>query len=709
MLTRLQEKLNGVRTPSPDTNMKIVRKQRRRKQVENKIDQKEVKEVKETITGKKRKLGNTDIKENKQCKTKQLRIPEPIIIPPIPVIKPKLNSARPSINAQVLSTPVKTSDLSFPSPSRISGSVKTAMIESMIDDDSDLDEDYSPQEEIKAKKQFARKQPSKDQSTLSPNSRDKFIKFVTNLEQRIKHQDESGKAKEDSENESDAEESSEEDSSDNDEADSANQALEEEEEKLPPELKTRYNEVKNYLSKKEPTLERIFRLNCTQEEKSKMADVYSVYNTMREIPIPSMEKITFRNMLNDMIRTHEHKTQEDVKLEEQLRESTTDIKKMGERIIHSEMPMRQKSIVYSKFLNSEEVELSGDEKGKLYTWIEWALSIPQTIKPSPLEYNNAYTILSSNPNSIRIRNNRPEIITRYLCNLQQTLDQRLYGLERAKENILMVVNNLLTNPGSGGHSLALVGPPGVGKTELVRSLASVLEIPFEQISLGGVKDSSFLDGFSYTYEGATPGIIAKTMKKLRYKNGIIFFDEFDKIADTPQGLEVSYNLLHIVDTTQNCDFRDKYLDEITIDLSKIWFIYSLNDERLIDGVLKDRINIIKLDGYLTKDKVQIAKKFLIPRALAGVDMKGSDVIFEDRIIEYIIESKSLSESGVRQLNNCIQQIIKKINLMRISKNKLRLSYFLKDFKLPLTLNNEMVNKLLEDKENRNTSYLSMYL
>src|SRR5581483_10743217 len=110
-------------------------------------------------------------------------------------------------------------------------------------------------------------------------------------------------------------------------------------------------------------------------------------------------------------------------------------------------------------------------------------------------------------------------------------------------------------------------------------LAKALDIPFVQISMGGCRDSSFLDGHSYTYEGSQPGILVKSLCRMGSKNGIIYFDEIDKLEETAHGREVMWTLLHIWDPTQNMEFRDKYLDELTVDLSHIWFMFSMNDEK----------------------------------------------------------------------------------------------------------------------------------
>ncbi len=298
-------------------------------------------------------------------------------------------------------------------------------------------------------------------------------------------------------------------------------------------------------------------------------------------------------------------------------------------------------------------------------------------------------------------------INKYLCHVQKILDENLYGMRKAKEEILLIVNNMISNPNSKNLNLGLVGPPGVGKTEIMRCLAKALNLPFEQVSLGGAKDSSFLDGHSYTYVGATPGIIVKLIKKMGHKNGIMYFDEIDKLANTDYGWEVNCNLLHILDPTQNGEFRDKYLDELPVDLSHLWFVFSLNDEKNMDKVLKDRIHLVHVSEYDLNDKVQIAQNFLIPKALDNSGFKQDEVKFTKETIEHVVALSKSKEKGVRQLNRNLQNIIRRLNIYKtahLDNNKLgglNLSYQIPNFKLPYIFNRESIDILFREDNDDN--------
>jgi ATP-dependent Lon protease len=225
--------------------------------------------------------------------------------------------------------------------------------------------------------------------------------------------------------------------------------------------------------------------------------------------------------------------------------------------------------------------------------------------------------------------------------------------------------------------------------------------------MGGVTDSSFLDGHSYTYEGARPGKIVESLKKLECKNGILFFDEVDKIGMSSKSQEVSNQLLHITDFTQNTHFCDKYLPELPLDLSKIWFVFSLNDENLMDPILKNRMNLIKVPGYSPKDKIQIIDKFLVKQICDSLQMDQTQIILTPEVKNHII-SKCSQEEGIRDLKRAIEALYRKLDVLSKavlpngSFGNLKLSFAIKNFVLPYTLTIQDTNLLLKNyiKENK---------
>ncbi len=277
----------------------------------------------------------------------------------------------------------------------------------------------------------------------------------------------------------------------------------------------------------------------------------------------------------------------------------------------------------------------------------------------------------------------------------------------------MIVNNKICDPDSSRNTIALLGQPGVGKTAIVRTLARVLGIPFYQISLGGIKDSAILDGHDYTYTGAQCGRIAKAMQKMGCCNGIIFFDEFDKIGDTERGQEVSDLLLHVTDFTQNSEFVDNFLD-LKIDLSKVWFIFSLNYKSKVDPVLLNRMKLIEVPGYEQHEKVQIIQNYVFPKLLKEQKMDQDSLILTREVAEYLIE-KVDREKGVRNIERAAVSIVNRVNVLRAAVlpdgtyGDLNLSYAIPGFKLPWELRKEDIDTFLKNKEDKNPSIQHMYL
>ena len=171
------------------------------------------------------------------------------------------------------------------------------------------------------------------------------------------------------------------------------------------------------------------------------------------------------------------------------------------------------------------------------------------------------------------------------------------------------------NPNMKKTNLGLIGPPGVGKTSIARLISEIMDWGFEQISFGGIDRSDFLKGHEYTYVGAQPGAIVKALQKMGHKNGILFLDELEKISKKP---DITAALLHLVDQTQNSEFKDNYLGDISIDLSKIWFIGSMNNIPT-DSAFADRWWIIRVNGYRDSEKKEIIKSYLLPKALKNMN------------------------------------------------------------------------------------------
>jgi ATP-dependent Lon protease len=298
----------------------------------------------------------------------------------------------------------------------------------------------------------------------------------------------------------------------------------------------------------------------------------------------------------------------------------------------------------------------------------------------------------------------------FMKEAKDTLDKAVYGMNDAKLQIMQLVGQWITNPGAVGASIAIKGPMGTGKTTLVREgISKILNREFSFITLGGATDSSFLEGHSYTYEGSTWGKIVDILLQSKCMNPVIYFDELDKISETPKGEEIAGILTHLTDSSQNTQFHDKYFSEIDFDLSKCLFIFSYNDESKINPILRDRMYRIQTKGYDKKQKTTIARDYLLPAVRETVGFKEGDIVIPEEVLHYIISSFTEEEDGVRNLKRCLEVIHTKLNLYRLMEAGTNLfeEDMSIDVKFPFELDNSTVDKLL--KRGKDSAHLSLYM
>ena len=246
------------------------------------------------------------------------------------------------------------------------------------------------------------------------------------------------------------------------------------------------------------------------------------------------------------------------------------------------------------------------------------------------------------------------------------LDRDHYGLEDIKNSILEFVSTVIKTGNVNGSILCLVGPPGVGKTSIGKSIAESLNRKFYRFSVGGMVDEAEIKGHRRTYIGAMPGKIIQALKLVQTSNPVIMIDEIDKIGNSFRGDPASA-LLEVLDPEQNKDFLDHYLD-IRYDLSKILFVTTANQLDTIPRPLLDRMEIIHLSGYILEEKLQIAQKYLIPQQLKAHALDNKEITISKNALKFIID-KYAREAGVRTLDKCIRKIMRKVNLKIAEGNK----------------------------------------
>lgn len=418
---------------------------------------------------------------------------------------------------------------------------------------------------------------------------------------------------------------------------------------------------------------------------------------------------TYENACNKFIKKYNFLTnpqniqahQRATEVEKELIEQPKFEQPLRYRILNSDFDPTTKSIIYDKYVTM--CGCDRDDANKYKLWIDTALSIPHHPKKLFLDKT-----LPQN-----------EALSNLLTTMMTKLNEKIYGMQEAKEELLCIIANMMVNPKSKNKAIGLFGPPGIGKTMIASVLAEVLELPIEQIALGGVTNSTFLEGHGFTYKGSEPGCIVKAAIRMKYTNGIIFLDELDKISKSDKGKEIEHCLLHITDFTQNHDFRDKYMPEIPVDLSDYIFIYSMNTIAELDSALASRIPVIKFEGYSFKEKIDIVEKYILPEILSNHGMTANDIIVPRETVEYLInnireEDEINGKSGVRGLKKAIIRIIKRINLYRLAavngKMNIKLSFDIPHFTLPFVLKNDLVHKIISSIPGKNNSmYPHMYI
>ena len=282
-------------------------------------------------------------------------------------------------------------------------------------------------------------------------------------------------------------------------------------------------------------------------------------------------------------------------------------------------------------------------------------------------FDSLMTIPFGKYKGINLKSIQQKKVKPFLDNLQKVMDTAVYGHEEAKRQIIQMMGQQIRNPKSKGNVLGIWGPPGNGKSSLVKEgIAKAMDKPFVFISLGGATDSSFLEGHSYTYEGSVYGRIANGLITSKCMDPIIYFDELDKISKTAKGEEITNMLIHLTDPVQNSHFRDKYFHGIDIDLSRATMIFSFNDPSNVNHILLDRITTVETKHLLVNQKIHIANNYLLPEMIKDMGLKTNDVYMDEDTLKYII-TKYTHEGGVRKLKSTLYNIIRELNLSNLMK------------------------------------------
>jgi len=382
-------------------------------------------------------------------------------------------------------------------------------------------------------------------------------------------------------------------------------------------------------------------LNINLEEKQHLLEVIDIEERASQVLIyltRELQIIELRNQIQTKVKTDIDKQQRDYFLNQQLK---TIQEELGSSPHEQEIKELQDKAVEKKWTD-EILELFNKELVKL-----------QRMNPAAMEYSMQLNYLEAlidlpwgeyTPDNFDLKN------------AQKVLDRDHYGLEKVKERIIEYLAVLKLKGDMKSPILCLLGPPGVGKTSLGKSVAEALGRKYVRVSLGGLRDEAEIRGHRKTYIGAMPGRIIQSLRKAGSSNPVFVLDEIDKVTGGNIQGDPSAALLEVLDPAQNSAFYDNFL-EIEYDLSRVMFIATANTLNTVHPALRDRMEVIDISGYLLEEKLEIAKRHLIPRLLKDHGMNSKQIVMGKPVLEVVIEEYT-RESGVRSLERLLAKLIR---------------------------------------------------
>lgn len=395
-------------------------------------------------------------------------------------------------------------------------------------------------------------------------------------------------------------------------------------------------------------------LSLKIREKQELLEILDTKERLRkiiQILMNEQEVLGLEKKIGQRVKRSMERTQKEYYLREQMKAiqkelgekegKEGEVSSLREKIEQSTMPDSVKVAATKELDRYEKMPASSAESGVIRNYIDWLLSLPWTE-----ETKDVHDIKRA----------------------ERVLNEEHYGLEKVKERVLEYLAVQQLTKSLKGPILCLVGPPGVGKTSLARSVAKALDRHFVRISLGGVRDEAEIRGHRRTYVGAMPGRIIQGMKKAGTVNPVFLLDEIDKMSHDFRG-DPSSALLEVLDPEQNHNFSDHYIEE-TYDLSKVMFITTANNAATIPGPLMDRMEMISIAGYTEEEKLHIAKEHLIPKQVKEHGLNGNQLQFRDSAIRQVIRYYT-REAGVRGLERVIASLCRKATKQIVSEEKKR--------------------------------------
>jgi len=434
-----------------------------------------------------------------------------------------------------------------------------------------------------------------------------------------------------------------------------------------------------------PTLDKIMNASISNTDRMMAIEQFNIFYNIGlcHSGLYSQEWFVLRKKINDLInrKINKQEYEELEKKEEEIKSLDRDLHDLKRKILNLDADLKIKKHIYHLYEDMNHCE-SESKKEFLTHKLNFLVQLP---------YNK---VLNLNYDCIHIYNQ---------------LNKKLYGMVQVKEQMLLHINNKQYNK-TNNKIISLTGLPGIGKTRLVKVLAEACHIPLEKISFGGSIDSSILLGSHSVWSNSTPSIILQMLARHHYSNIIILLDEIDKLGSTVKGIEVQNALLQILDYTQNNQFNDAYIEDFPHDLSRIWFIATMNDDKLLSQPLRDRLDIIKLPGYNKEEMVKIIMNHTIVDACEQCGLTTNDLTIDEGacylLLQYI--NKDIKESGMRLIEQQLSSIVSKISFLNHHKN-LSLSFKLNDFNgYPYVITKSTIKALIIQQHD-DQHYKHMYL
>lgn len=453
--------------------------------------------------------------------------------------------------------------------------------------------------------------------------------------------------------------------------------------------RTLYTEIKE-VSEDNPFFTEEIKLNMANlNGAERVTDfIASILNIDREKQQSILETLDVKKRIENVL-TLLHREKELMKLQKKIQDNINEkvTKQQREYFLREQLKAIKKEL-------GMEVDAKGQEYNKFKEQLD-SFELNQEVKDKAYEELEKLGLMDTHSPEYAVTRNYLETICSLPWNAlseekidvpkaRKILDQDHYDLDEVKERILEFLSVKQLKPDSKGSILCLVGPPGVGKTSVGKSIARATRRKFFRFSLGGMRDEAEIKGHRRTYIGAMPGKIVQALKIVRTRNPVIMLDEIDKLGMSFQG-DPSSALLEVLDPEQNVYFRDHYLD-LPFDLSQVMFITTANTLDTIPFPLLDRMEVIRLSGYIEEEKIEIGKRYIIPRSIERHGLKKSDVKFQKGALQEILQGY-VREAGLRNFEKAVDKVSRKVARKSLEK----------EISFPLVLKRENIRDYLGER------------